>query len=479
MPTSILRYAGVLAVALAACGGSPDEPATGAPPDASTDAGTDASTDAPPGPNDADGDGVADADDCAPTHPGLHHTLAFAFRDHDGDQRYVAEAGTVCAGVALPAGYRADAPTDELDCDDTRAAAWRLANAYPDTDLDGYGVAPVTSLCTGDGLPSGWAISSNDCAATDATRWQLLSYSHRDADGDGAWAVDAGELCSGAALPAGYSATAPAGELDCAPADPALWRAPSLYPDSDGDGVGVEPSLAVCVGVTVPAGWASTAGDCAATDASAWRMLPYGYRDQDGDDQTVLQVGTICAGTALPLGYRTGPTGDDCDDADRTLWRTVALYADTDRDSVGAGASTATCLGATLPPATSLAGTDCAATDPSAWRLLPYGFVDRDRDQATVASAGSTCSGTALLPPYYAAASGADCDDEDPALTGYRVTYADLDRDGVGAAPRAITCLGAELPPGRRLAGYDDDDGDPAVILDQDSEDEELDLILN
>ena len=58
------------------------------------------------------------------------------------------------------------------------------------------------------------------------------------------------------------------------------------------------------------------------------------------------------------------------------------------------------------------------------------------------------------------------------------LTYPDLDGDGVGAAPRSIQCLGASLPPGRRLGGYDEDDADPAVITTEDSDDDELDLIL-
>jgi hypothetical protein len=72
-----------------------------------------------------------------------------------------------------------------------------------------------------------------------------------------------------------------------------------------------------------------------------------------------------------------------------------------------------------------------------------------------------------------------DCAAADPTRFAYRVTYTDLDGDGVGAGPRAIQCLGTGLPPGRRLGGYDDDDLDPAVIESEESEDELLDLLLD
>jgi hypothetical protein len=72
-----------------------------------------------------------------------------------------------------------------------------------------------------------------------------------------------------------------------------------------------------------------------------------------------------------------------------------------------------------------------------------------------------------------------DCAAADPTRFAYRVTYTDLDGDGVGAGPRAIQCLGTSLPPGRQLGGYDDDDLDAAVIESEESEDELLDLLLD
>ena len=474
MATSPRRWASVLGLVLAACGAPDEQP----PPDAAPPTDAAPPPDAPPPPPDGDLDGVADADDCAPTDARAYQMLAYGFRDHDGDGRYIAQVGSVCTAATLPPGYRADVPTEDIDCDDADATRWRTAEAWADADADGVGVAPATALCIGADLPAGWAASGEDCAPADGDRWRPLAYGHRDDDGDGAWIAEAGELCAGAALPAGYRADDPGGEPDCAAGDPTRWRLQTLYPDADGDHVGVSPSLAVCVGAAVPAGWATTAGDCAATDAGAWQWLAYGYRDRDGDGVTVVEPGELCAGASLPAGYRTMANGADCDDDDDDRWRTVALYADDDGDGVGAGDAVSTCLGATLPAGSSETGTDCAAGDPARWGLLPYGFVDGDGDGATVVATGSACSGATLPPPYRTTAAGLDCDDDDPNLTRWVLTYPDLDGDGVGAAPRSIQCLGASLPPGRRLGGYDEDDADPAVITTEDSDDDELDLIL-
>jgi hypothetical protein len=51
------------------------------------------------------------------------------------------------------------------------------------------------------------------------------------------------------------------------------------------------------------------------------------------------------------------------------------------------------------------------------------------------------------------------------------VLYPDADGDGVGAPPRSIECLGAELPPGFSQRGWDVGDTDPAVQCSGDDED--------
>lgn len=72
---------------------------------------------------------------------------------------------------------------------------------------------------------------------------------------------------------------------------------------------------------------------------------------------------------------------------------------------------------------------------------------------------------------------GNDCNDDEPTLTHLAVRYPDQDGDGVGASPRQILCIGATTPLGFAVGGYDDDDGDPTVIEDEDFDDL-LDIIL-
>jgi hypothetical protein len=171
-------------------------------------------------------------------------------------------------------------------------------------------------------------------------------------------------------------------------------------------------------------------------------------------------------------------TGGDCAPDDATRHTALVSYTDVDGDGVGAGDPMTLCTGGTRPPGSVAEGGDCAPTDGAAWRLASYGFVDRDRDDRTIAEAGQVCTGSALPPPYETAASGNDCDDDDPSLLGWAVLYDDGDRDGVGAGPRSVSCTGATLPADQSIFGDDADDQDPVIQTDEEDEDE-LELILS
>ncbi len=71
------------------------------------------------------------------------------------------------------------------------------------------------------------------------------------------------------------------------------------------------------------------------------------------------------------------------------------------------------------------------------------------------------CTGATLPDPYRTQANGNDCDDADAALYRYVVLYPAADRDGVGAPPREVWCLGAAIPEGYSTVGTDPDDQDP------------------
>lgn len=152
---------------------------------------------------DADRDGIADANDCAPGDATAWQMLEFVARNDDGDSRRVNVAGRICAGAALPANrFATAAPAGEVDCDDTNAA-----------------------------------------------KWTLTPYASRDLDGDGLRANVAGEDCGGGGLPANLFAQAVAQNLlDCDDADASRWELRNVYRDRDGDGVGAGPPVLQCAG---------------------------------------------------------------------------------------------------------------------------------------------------------------------------------------------------------------------------------------
>ena len=165
---------------------------------------------------DADGDGTADAVDCAAQLATAWQLLNFASSDDDGDGFRVNANGQVCAGVALPSNRSATAVTgDSVDCDDTNA-----------------------------------------------TRWATRSYAAVDSDQDGYGAAQSGQLCAGTALPAGLIATLPAPkDLDCDDANAVRWRIMAFYRDADRDGVGAGPASRACIGTVAPDGYALTGYD--------------------------------------------------------------------------------------------------------------------------------------------------------------------------------------------------------------------------
>jgi hypothetical protein len=412
----------------------------------------------------------AAATDCAP-EDGLRWQLRpYAFRDADGDSASVAEEGMVCSGLALPQGYADTAAT--LDCDDTNATRWQLLDVYRDTDGDGLGNGLVERRCSGESPEAGYAFTDTDCAPEDRLRWQQLSYLHRDADADGATVPEAGQVCSGLALPAGYAQVARGS--DCDDASPLLLVNWNLFPDSDGDGVGTGSREVMCAGATPPAGYSDLGTDCAPDDRERWQGLTYQYRDADGDGFTVEAGGSLCAGGTLPPGYSNSPQGNDCDDASSTMHQSLLVYGDGDGDTVGAGEAVAFCTDGSVPAGYSRSGSDCAPDDSLRWQVLTYAHVDADWDGHTTPAAGQLCTGSALPPPYFAGASGNDCNDADAARFHWRVLYPDADGDGVGASPRVVPCLGTEMPTGHSIFGFDPDDTDPGRWEPADNSDVEL-----
>jgi len=187
--------------------------------------------------DDADGDSIADAQDCAPNNPAASRLLAFQSADADADGHFVNAEGEVCAGAALPSQYSADPIAGDPDCDDA-----------------------------------------------DDMAWQLLAYVARDADADGHDVAIAGEVCSGATLPAGYMATAAVPPADCDDADSSAWRFMTTYADADGDRVGAGPGTVTCIGTHAAPGFSllgydplddpqdPTSGGISTLELSSWQL---------------------------------------------------------------------------------------------------------------------------------------------------------------------------------------------------------------
>jgi Putative metal-binding motif len=374
---------------------------------------------------DTDGDGVGDNADAFPSDP-----LETSDSDIDG-------------------------VGDNADCDDADDTAWQTLDAFVDDDLDGVSLLPMTVLCTGDALPTGYiypASVSTDCDDADDTAWQNMN-GYADADLDGWSLLSVTELCTGASLPVGYiypvSATADCNDDDAAinpgatevtnngideDCDPSNDLAAGCV-DEDGDlyGYGLD-----CLG--------DDCDDSVATGAPCTDTCSVYYEDADADSYG--NPGSTTDACSLPAGYLVDNT--DCDDADENNWGSCLTCVDSDADASYVGcdayisiagpdcddtlltgaACTDTCstfyydgdgdaygfTGPTSDACSVPAGyadnsTDCDDSDVSAWQDLD-GYADSDLDDWSVSGMTLVCTGTTLPDGYvYPASATADCDD--------------------------------------------------------------------
>ena len=141
-----------------------------------------------------------------------------------------------------------------------------LTYAAIDADGDGTTVPASGQVCTNGTLPPPYqaAVNGLDCDDADPTVDQLLTYAAIDADGDGFTVPASGQVCTDGTLPPPYQAAV--NGLDCDDTDPMVDRLAMLYPDQDGDGVGAMPRQFLCIGATLPQGFARA-----------------GYDEDDGD----------------------------------------------------------------------------------------------------------------------------------------------------------------------------------------------------
>jgi hypothetical protein len=194
--------------------------------------------------------------------------------------------------------------------------------------------------------------------------WRSFSYTYRDADGDGRTVPETGTLCLATSTPAGYLNAASG--FDCDDANKDVWVSLVGYADTDTDGVGAGAAEIFCTAGALPDGFVASGTDCAAEDSGKWQKLAYAFVDRDGDGTTAREAGSICTGASLPDPFRAVASGNDCDDADTSLYRYVVLYPDLDGDGVGAPPRQVMCLGAAHPDGFSVFGWDVNDGDPLA-----------------------------------------------------------------------------------------------------------------
>jgi len=307
---------------------------------------------------------VADGGDCDDADAQRWQWLTYRYVDRDYDGYTASEYGTVCSGSGLAwplsssPGWRGNG-----DCDDANSLLYSTLYGYADADADGVGGGSLLTLCTSGNLPAGNLATGGDCAPEDGTRWRTYTYAYRDADGDGRFVPQPGTVCYGTTIPSGYAGST-SSPLDCNDAETSVHTSLWGYADDDSDGVGAGQAVLYCTGGTLPADRVATGTDCAAADASRWQTLAYAGLDEDGDGFTTRTGGSLCSGAALPDPYRASVAGNDCDDADETLWRWTVLYPDSDGDGIGAPPREIPCIGESIPPGYSLEGWDADEGDP-------------------------------------------------------------------------------------------------------------------
>ncbi len=98
------------------------------------------------------------------------------------------------------------------------------------------------------------------------------------------------------------------------------------YLDTDGDGYSVNgSSVSSCVSPGASYVLTTSGNDCDDADNSIWRTGNF-YTDADGDNYTVGAVQTLCYGASTPAGYSASSLGSDCDESNTFLFTNCSSF---------------------------------------------------------------------------------------------------------------------------------------------------------
>ncbi len=424
----------------------------------------------PPVPlNDRDGDGVADADDCAADRSDLFQLVSL-LRDSDGDGFGTGVAQALCVGTSTPPGYANS--SSGLDCDDENKEIFFEKQLWADADDDTFTLATGRVMCIGREAPQGYRLSASaelDCDDQDI-KANVLGLAFADEDLDGR--ADRAEkqlFCLGSKS-ASYVMTIEAG-LDCAPGNPERFELKDLLIDSDGDSFAVaNSSKSVCVGKTIPKGTLQKGTekglDQDDANGSCWQVSRL-YIDQDKDGRGGPETRDVCVGDSTPAGYSSS-TGDCNDQDDLVIWPRP-FFVDADRDGSSTDRMVTLCAGrAPVGYVTERSSQlDCDDQNPNA-SLQSMGGIDKDRDGYPKDPIALVCFDKTIHRNALSLSYRVDCDDSNPqAYVSYNF-HVDADRDGRGTLEDVELCTNDALtaPPGYTRSLLDDCDDTDATKWD-------------
>ena len=245
--------------------------------------------------------------------------------------------------------------------------------------------------------------------------------------------------------------------LDCAPQNDAKWQLKTyLSEDADLDGKFAEAQGEICVGEQLPVQYAEnevvTANiDCDDTNNKIWTLRTYNSLDKDLDSKYSRISGEVCSGEALPPSYLVNVIEDDkldCNDDDKSVWRSSVTFLDSDKDGFGTGEQQNTCYGSVLPTSLALVSGDCDDSNPQAWAIRTYQAQDNDLDGIFVAAEGGLCAGHSLPFGFLASLPNepVDCDDNNSSVfLALNYSAADMDLDGYQVNANGAECTGGSL----------------------------------